>query len=53
MVAPVVVRPDMDSKNASVKPGIVPESRKGSMLRRAMSSHEIDTMAKASRSWKS
>ena len=49
MEAPVVVKPDMVSKKASVKLGIAPESMKGSEPKREKSSQAKVTMAKPSR----
>ena len=49
MVAPVVVKPDTVSKNASAKPGIVPENTNGNAPNSEMSTHEIATIIKPSR----
>ena len=48
MVAPVVVNPDMDSKNASVKDGILPDSRNGRVANKAMVAHPRVTIANPS-----
>ena len=49
MVAPVVVSPDMASKNASVKLGMAWESKKGSEANRAREIQPSATMANPSR----
>jgi hypothetical protein len=48
IVAPVVVNPDMDSKNASVKEGILPDSKKGRVANRAMVAQPRVTIANPS-----
>ncbi len=48
VVAPVVVKPDMVSKNASVKEGMAPESIKGRLPHREKAIHPKATTAKPS-----
>ena len=49
MEAPVVVRPDMVSKNASTYDGISPESTNGSAPKADMTSHTSVTVTNPSR----
>ena len=51
MEAPVVVKPEQDSKNASAADGIAPESQKGSAPMTEQSSQLTDTTRKPSRTF--
>ena len=49
IVAPVVVNPDADSKNASANDGIAPEIQNGTAPNRMIMSHDETTARKPSR----